>query len=262
MDNRSGFNPAWKAAGKAVFDADGKPKPMIHNAVNRAIEVQRPLILANLKRLRRRNPAATASQLSAMLERDYLTAVTTAGGAAGAAAAFPGIGTIASLGLSAGATVAFLEATALYAQSIAELHGVHTDDPERARTLVMAILLDDEGLALVRALAGQAEGRDDGPMKYWGNALGAAAPTGVIRGIGTRIRRRFIRKFVTQQGAAMFGRAIPFGIGAAVGGAGNNMMGRRVIEATRQAFGPPPDVIPGQLARELAGELESAPARD
>ena len=47
------------------------------------------------------------------------------------------------------------------------------------------------------------------------------------------------------------GRALPFGIGAVVGGVGNRLMGRAVITNAREAFGPIPDTIPGEL-RALA----------
>ena len=58
-------NPAVKIAQEtahnAVFDANGKTKPGVHNVLLRAVEVQRPLVLANLRRLHRRHPQATAA---------------------------------------------------------------------------------------------------------------------------------------------------------------------------------------------------------
>lgn len=253
---RSRFNPAGRLASGAVFDEQGRPKAGVQRAVERAIDVQRPLVLANLRRLQKRNPGASAAELSAKLERDYLTAVTASGAAVGATAAVPAIGTIASLGLSAAATVGFLEATALYAQSIAELHGVQTDNPERARTMVMAILMGEEGSALIQSMLGASAGQ--GVSQHWGNVVGSAAPTSLVRSIGVTMRRRFLRRMLARQGGAILGRALPFGIGAAIGGAGNHMMGQTVIKATREAFGPPPQTIPGELLRDL--RLDSGPA--
>jgi UPF0271 protein len=243
------FNPAAKAANSALFDSEGNPKPGIYRGIERAIDVQRPLVLANLRRVRRRNPAASPAEIAELLERDYLRAITAAGAAVGATAAVPAVGTIASLGLSAAATVGFLEATALYAQSIAELHGVHTDDPERSRTMVMAILMGEEGMALIQSGLGGTVGR--GASQHWGNAVGSAAPASMVRALSASIRRRFIRRMLARQGGALLGRALPFGVGAAVGGAGNHMMGKAVINATRTAFGPPPQVVPGDLANAL-----------
>ena len=42
----------------------------------------------------------------------------------------------------------------------------------------------------------------------------------------------------------MLGRAIPFGIGAVVGGTGNHLLGRKVIASSRTAFGPAPLEFP------------------
>ena len=137
----------------------------------RAIEIQRPLVLANIRRLQRRYPRATAAQLADRLERDYLAAVTGGGALVGGTAVIPGVGTVAALGLSAVATVAFLEATALYATSLAELHGVRLVDPEKASALVMAIMLGEEGTALLGSLSGQAAGRGKGLPDAWGSAF-------------------------------------------------------------------------------------------
>jgi hypothetical protein len=54
----------------------------------------------------------------------------------------------------------------------------------------------------------------------------------------------------------MFGRALPFGIGAVVGGAGNLMMGRAVVVNAREAFGPMPDTVPGELTEGSTGGSE------
>jgi hypothetical protein len=244
------MNPAVRMAAKAAVDQEGQPTARVQNALLKAVEVQRPLVLANLRRLRRKYPDYNSTELAARLERDYLTAVTTAGAAAGASAVVPGVGTIASFGLSAAATAGFLEATALYAQSMAELHGVHTEDPERSRTLVMAIMLGEEGRTLLQQFSGQASGRSAGTAAGWGTALASGMPQGTVGLIGRQIRKRFIRRFVAQQGAGMLGRAIPFGVGAVVGGAGNRMLGRKVVETTRSAFGDLPEVLPGELAIE------------
>ena len=242
------FNPAGKFASGAVFDRHGQPKPGIQRAVERAIDIQRPLVLANLRRLRRKNPTATGAELNAKLERDYLVAITTAGAAVGGTAVVPAIGTVVSLGLSAAATVGFLEATALYAQSVAELHGISTEDPERARTLIMAILMGEEGSALIQATIGSSAG---GVTRHWGNVVGGSMSASSVRSIGASIRKRFLKRMLARQGGALLGRALPFGVGAAVGGVANHKMGRTVIDATREAFGPPPTVIPGELLTEL-----------
>ncbi|WP_298251902.1 hypothetical protein [uncultured Arthrobacter sp.] len=249
MFGRNKENPAVKAANGALFDKDGHPKPAILRGIERALNVQRPLIISNLARLRRRHPDASPADLARRLERDYLRATTAAGAAVGATAAVPAVGTVASLGLSAAATVGFLEATALYAESIAELHGIHTDDPERSRAMVMAILMGEEGTALIRSILGASAGQ--GAPQYWGQMVNKAAPASLVKTLTGTIQRRFLKKFLARQGGFMLGRALPFGAGAVIGGAGNHLMGKAVISTTREAFGPLPRTVPGELAEAL-----------
>lgn len=238
---------AQDTAHQTMFDSRGRATPRVHRALLRAVDVQRPLVLANLRRLRRQRPGYTPDQLARQLERDYLTAVAGTGAAVGGTAAVPGVGTMASLGLSAAATVGFLEATAVYAASIAELHGVHLEDPERARTTIMAIMLGEEGTSLLSALSGQALGRGGHPTKAWGAALNRSVSSSAVKAMQGTVQKRFLKWMLKKQGGALVGRALPFGIGAVVGGAGNLVMGRAVIRSTREAFGPAPAVLPGEF---------------
>lgn len=244
-------NPAIKVAQKtahsAMFDAAGQPRPGVHNVLLRAVEVQRPLVLANIRRLQRRHPQATAAQLAAILERDYLLAVTGGGALVGGAAVIPGVGTAAALGLSAAAAVGFLEATALYSTSLAELHGVRMVDPDRASTLVMAIMLGEEGTQLLSSLSGQAAGRGKGPTQAWTTAFTRRVPLAGFGTVRAKIQTMFLRSLLKTQGTAWLGRALPFGIGAVVGGVGNRVMGHAVVANAKEAFGPIPDTIPGEL---------------
>ena len=246
MRQNPAMKMAQKTAQKAVFDAQGRPKPEVHQMLLRAVEIQRPLVLANIRRLQRKYPRATAAQLADRLERNYIAAVTGGGALVGGSAVVPGVGTVAALGLSAVATVGFLEATALYAASLAELHGVRLEDPEKSSTLVMAIMLGEEGTSLLGSLGGQAAGRGRGPSQDWGSAFARATPFsgGTIR---ERIQKAFLRNLLQRQGTALLGRALPFGIGAVVGGVGNRMMGRAVVANAKRAFGPMPETIPGEL---------------
>ena len=57
----------------------------------------------------------------------------------------------------------------------------------------------------------------------------------------------FLRSLVKKQGTALLGRALPFGIGAVVGGVGNRLMGRAVVANAKEAFGSLPETIPGDL---------------
>ncbi|WP_035750364.1 hypothetical protein [Arthrobacter sp. 35W] len=244
-------NPAVVIATEAAFDEQGKPKPAIQKALLNAVEVQRPLVLANLRRLRRKYPQATPYELSRKLEREFLTGVGGGGAAIGATAIIPGLGTVASLSISAAATVVFLEATALYAQSVAELHGIRLQDPERSRLAVMAIMLGEEGTAMLAGLTGHAMGTGRTPMQAWGTVLGKSLPMSAVKSISAKMQKAFLKKVAVHSGTAMLGRAIPFGIGAVIGGAGNYMLGRAVVAATNNAFGPAPMWLPAGLSAEL-----------
>lgn len=248
---------AQETAHNAVFDAHGNPKPGVHNLLLRAVDIQRPIVLSYIRRLQRRLPHASAAQLAARMERDYLAAVTGGGALVGATAVVPGVGTIASLGLSAAATVAFLEATALYATSLAELHGIRMTDPDKASTMVMAVMLGEEGTALLGSLSGQALGKGKGATQAWGNVLARKMPSSGFGSIREHVQKVFLRSLLKRQGTALFGRALPFGIGAVVGGAGNLLMGRAVVANAKEAFGPLPDTIPGELRATAEMPAES-----
>jgi hypothetical protein len=45
----------------------------------------------------------------------------------------------------------------------------------------------------------------------------------------------------------LLGRAVPFGIGAGIGAAGNAALARGVIRAARRSFGPPPKRLHGRV---------------
>lgn len=234
-----------------------EPRSAAVRALDRALAVQRPAVVAHLRSIRLRHPTATTSEIVRMLENRYLAAVTTGGAAVGATAVVPGIGTSVTLALSGVETVAFLEATALFAQSIAEVHGIPVADPDRARALVLALMLGQEGVNLVAQLARQATGRGPGRDVYWGELVTKTIPRTAIGPLLDQLTTTFVRHFAARGGASWLGKALPFGIGAAIGGAGNHVFGRRVVVASRRAFGIPPLDLPLELEpRPGADRLE------
>ncbi|WP_344094537.1 hypothetical protein [Microbacterium deminutum] len=236
--------------------------PRTIRTLDRVLAIQRPVVLAHLRSIRLRHPDATPDQIVRMLERRYLTAVTTGGAAVGATAVVPGIGTGVTLALSGVETVAFLEATTLFAQSVAEVHGIPVADPDRARALVLTLMLGKEGVDLVAQLAGQAAGRGPKRDKYWGEMITKTLPRASVGPLVDRLKSSFIRQFAARGGASWIGKALPFGIGAAIGGAGNNILGRRVLVNSRRAFGSPPILLPPELEpRAGAARLEHAATR-
>jgi hypothetical protein len=221
--------------------------PFTIRALDRVLSIQRPVVLAHLRSVRMRHPDASAADIVRILERRYLAAVTTGGAAVGATAVVPGIGTGVTLALSGVETVAFLEATTLFAQSVAEIHGIPVADPDRARALVLTLMLGKEGVDLVAQLAGQAAGRGPTRSGYWGELITKSLPRASVGPLVDRLKSTFIRQFAARGGASWIGKALPFGIGAAIGGAGNNILGRRVLVGSRRAFGVPPLEVPAEL---------------
>ncbi len=207
---------------------------------DRLMAIHRPAVLAHIRDIRRRNPGATPDQLIVILERRYLTAVTTGGAAVGATAVIPGVGTGITLALSGVETAGFLEATALFAQSVSEVHNIAIEDPDRARALVMTMMLGREGSDLVRQLAGQFSGGGTARTAYWGELVTTSMPRAILGPLTDRLKSAFIRQFAAKGGASLIGKAVPFGIGAVIGGVGNRILGRKVVLSSRLAFGQPP----------------------
>ncbi|MGB3375382.1 MAG: hypothetical protein WBA87_09600 [Microbacterium sp.] len=221
--------------------------PWTARGLDRVLAVQRPLVVAHIRSIRLRHPHATPQQIISILETRYLAAVTTGGAAVGATAVIPGIGTGITLALSGMETVGFMESTALFAQSVAEVHGVAVEDPERARALVMALMLGKEGIDLVSQLAKQASGKGGTRSSYWGELVTKSLPRAAMGPLVDRLKSAFIRQFASRGGASFIGKALPFGVGAVVGGAGNHLLGRRVLSNSRRAFGSAPAWLPKEL---------------
>lgn len=244
----------------SLIGPDGKPRSGVQQAILKGIGVQRPIVLAYLRRLQRKHPNATPAELAKLVERDYLAVATGSGAAVGGTAAVPVVGTATALGLSVAATLGFLEASALYAQALAELHGIAIDDPERSRVLVMGVLMGEEGSSMIAGLSAQAAGRGGGPVKGWARAFGAGRPTSFYSTMQKSLQKKFMRKVVGTQAASVVGRVVPFGIGAVIGGAGNRHLAKRVIETAAVAFAGIPTVIEGQLALDDPDILEEGVA--
>jgi hypothetical protein len=111
----------------------------------------------------------------------------------------------------------------------------------------MAMMLGTAGSDLVKQLASQAAGVGPSRGTFWGELVTRNLPQAAMGQIGDRIRRAFIRRYARTQGASILGRAIPFGIGAVIGGTGNHMLGRKVVATARDAFGPAPVSFPAYL---------------
>ncbi|WP_205649327.1 hypothetical protein [Agromyces sp. LHK192] len=231
-------------------DGSAPQQPRAHGmerGIDTVLAIQRPVVVAHLRGIRRRHPDAPPERIVRILEQRYLTAVTTGGAAVGATAVIPGIGTGVTLALSGVETAGFLEATALFAQSVAEVHGIPVENPERARALVMTLMLGSEGSDLVRQFAAQATGTGIARSAYWGELVTNTVPKAVMGTLVDALRRTFVKQFAVRGGVGWLGKALPFGVGAAIGGIGNHVLARRVLAQSRLAFGQAPMLLPAEL---------------
>jgi hypothetical protein len=204
--------------------------------------VQAPAIRAYVGRLRAANPNATPAEIAEKLEKYYLAAVMASGAAVGSAAAFPGVGTLVAMSAVAGETVVFLEATAVFVLAVAEVHGIPAEHRERRRALVLAVLVGEESKGAIADLLGP--GRTSGA---WLSEGAATLPLPAVSQLNNRLLKYFVKRYALKRGALAFGKMLPVGIGAVIGGGGNRMMGKKIVKNAHLAFGPAPARWPGAL---------------
>jgi hypothetical protein len=217
---------------------DDRPKASaraLAQVIERSARVQGPAAKAYVERLRRADPGASPAKIVTRLERRYLAAVTASGAAVGSAAALPGIGTLAALSAVAGETVVFLEATAVFVLALAAVYGVPADHRERRRALVLAVLVGDDSKRAVAELIGP--GRTSGG---WLTDGMASLPLPAVSQLNSRLLKYVVRRYTLRRGALMFGKLLPVGLGAAIGGVGNRLVGKKIVRNARKAFGTPP----------------------
>jgi hypothetical protein len=198
--------------------SDEKPKASaraLAQLIERSSRIQGPAAEAYVARLRRAYPGASPAEIAVKLEKRYLTALTASGAAVGSTATFPGVGTLTALSAGAGETVFFLEATALFVLALASVYGIPADHRERRRALVLAALIGDDTNRALGELIGP--GRTNGGWLAEGMA---SLPMPTLARLNTRMLKYAVKKYTVRRGALMFGKMLPVGIGAAIGGVG------------------------------------------
>jgi hypothetical protein len=203
-----------------------------------AISVEQTPVAGYVARLRGARLDATPVEIIAVLEKRYLAAVTGTGAAVGGVAAAPAIGAVGALALSGGETVVFLQATALFALAVAEVHGIRIEEVERRRTLVLAVVVGDHGARLVEKMTVQAAG-------HWAELLPEVIPMSSIAAVNNVLSPWFVTKYGRTRGIVAMSRVAPFGVGVLVGAVGNRALGRTVVNTSRRVFGPAPACFPG-----------------
>nr|WP_082957921.1 hypothetical protein [Mycobacterium alsense] len=226
-------------------DTGGRPKASaraLAQVIERSTRIHGPAAQAYVARLRRAHPAASPAQIDAKLEKRYLAALTASGAAVGSAATFPGVGTLTAVSAGAGETVFFVEATALFVLAKAVVYNIPADHRERRRALVLSVLVGDDSKRAIGELIG--------PTRTNGGWLAegmASLPLPTLSRLNNRMLRYFVKRYTVRKGALMFGKLLPVGVGAVIGGAGNRMAGKKIVRNAREAFGDAPARWPGVL---------------
>lgn len=211
--------------------------------LDQSTKVQEPAVRAYVQKLRTTHPNATPGDVIKMLEKRYLATVMGSGAAVGAAAAFPGVGTLAALSATAGEAVLFLEATSLFTLAVAAVYDVQLAEIEHRHTLVLAVLLGEDGETSVSDVLGKERTVGGG----WLAEATSTLPMPALSHLNATLLKRFTKKFALKRGAMAFGKLLPAGIGAVIGAGGNRFVGKRIITNARSAFGPAPTSWPVQL---------------
>jgi hypothetical protein len=241
--------------GTEVAAPGGTGVPFVDAAFDRAVMLPSAAIHAHVDRLRRRNPYASPAQIIALLEKQFLLAVSASGGAVGAAAAAPGVGTGVGTVLTTGEIAAFFAASSAFALAVADVHGIGVEETARRRTLLLATILGEQGAQTI--------GKETGVSgNAWARTLLLNMPTATIRRVNSALTRRVLRRQAGRQGALALGRLAPFGIGAVIGATGARALGKTVITGAHRAFGPPPAAFGRTIEAAVTGPDESgAPLR-
>lgn len=208
----------------------------VEKLLDKAVAIPSATIHAHVQKVRARNPHATPEQVVRLLEKEYLAVVQVAGGAVGAVAAAPAVGTGTAFALTVSDVATFFGASAAFALAVASVHGIDVADTDRRKALLLASILGESGAAAVQDAAGI------GSVRV-ARSLLTRMPLATVRKVNSTLTRRMIRRQVAKQSGLALGRLAPFGIGLAIGVAGGRALAHTVIDGSRIAFGPAPAVF-------------------
>lgn len=195
--------------------------------IDRSARVQAPLVGKYTGFVRGRHPSESPEQIVERLGRHYSVAVTASGVVVGLSAAVPGVGTLVGLAAAGADTLFFLEASTVYAVGATGVSGSKAAAPPPP--LVSAVVLGQAGTASLGAAGRSA--------KQWDTKLANKLP--IIRRMNDTPVKRFVVQFIVKRSALAFGKVIPAGIGAVVGGVGNYALARGVIKNLHEALENP-----------------------
>lgn len=233
-------------------DSAGITGRMLIDGLDHAIRIQTSAVENYVHWLRHNNPQASPADLQREMDKHFKRLATGSGGAAGLAAAVPGIGFVTGAAAVGAESLVFLDAAALYTTASAHLRGVDIRDPERRRALILVVVLGAPGTALVDMFLGDTKNADlqDKSMASMLNRMSMPTLNTINAQLMKMAKSRLTKKLRTM----WIGRLLPLGIGLAVGTMANRKLADQVIENTRMSMGP----LPVQFAEPLPEKPEKA----
>lgn len=164
------------------------------------------------------------------LTRQFSRELAAAGVAVGAAAAAPAVGVVPTIAATVAELGWFTARAGDLVLTIAALHGRPAPTPDERRAWLLAVMIygssarNEFSSALNEASMGVSVGRD------------RTVPLATLQTANQLMSRVFVRRYGTRRGMISLARAVPIGVGAAIGGVANYVAIRRLARNADQLF--------------------------
>lgn len=221
-----------KATGSALSTL--KSARSMSDIIDTMIDIPNESIVRKVNELRKEHPHATPADLEKIVTKQFRRLASGTSGAAGATAAFPGIGTVAGLGVSSAQLLGFVTQAGYYVLTLAHIHGIPIDDIDKRRLLVLTSLMGDQGAEIASSQFGFSTLT---ALKGYASDIQRQTIKRVNTALAKQASKQATRKGIT----ATVGRIMPFGIGAALGWVIGRSMAGNVIDGVTHALGPAPE---------------------
>lgn len=249
------FNPASRASQKqmatAMREAMAKARQAsnLGEVIDAVLDIPSEYIDNKLLRLVKTHPQADLQELEDILTKQYIKRTAYASSAVGAGAAVPGTGTGIALGLTAGELAVYAVQTTSYILGVSRLHGVRPKDREQRRALVLSSLLGEQGAEIVSDQLGLR-------TLNWARASLKNLSSPTLGQVNKALMKYASKKLAHRTAGRMFGRLIPFGIGAGVGYLSGKAVAQRTVKGLQTALGESREAAVSDLLVELAPVID------
>ncbi|MCX7540780.1 hypothetical protein [Corynebacterium antarcticum] len=265
-NDRRDERPITDAVGsdpKALEGRTGATGRMLISGLDKAVHIQAGTIAKYVDWMRAKNPELSPRELQKAIDKHFSVLATGSGGAAGIAAAVPGIGLVTGAAAIGVESLVFLDLAAFYTMASAKLRGVDIHDPERRRALILVALTGSSGTAIVDAAVGDlSTGVGSRSVATTLSSFSGAKLTTVNNRMVNVAVKTMSKKFRR----AWFGKILPLGIGAIAGSYANHRLADKVVSNVGESLGGlpaefstplPKDVpedidVPAEIARDIA----------